>query len=432
MKQPLDPHHSRPIDVHRWSDHPEVRVLVDRIWDEHFGKFHEPEQPRRGPKPKTRHKDMLKVLLLDLYVAWTTHPDLSLGIHLNNSEWKTLSRYNALHLSKIITDYVHHLNGLGMIELSRGSYTAPGAPTNRTSRIRASERLRAHFREAKFGSEDIGRTANQECIILKRDDEDGGASKPIEYDDTAKTTAMRTQLRDYNTLLVRSFIDVPKLEDPYVQRLITTGLRTGQMVRLPLGPGNQFVRRVFSRGDWELNGRYYGGWWQQIGSELRKRIHINDVPTIEVDFKGLHVNLLSILSGAGKIQGDPYDLTGGFLKGADRIQQRAYLKYLVLASINAKDKNSAFRAFRDNYPKGDPGKSFTNAALEAILNEFLTRTPQLKGSLFADQGIRMMKLDSDIAELVINHFTARSIPVLCIHDSFLIDYHYGRDLKTAM
>lgn len=29
-----DPWHSRPIDVHRWSDHPEVKGLVDHIWDE--------------------------------------------------------------------------------------------------------------------------------------------------------------------------------------------------------------------------------------------------------------------------------------------------------------------------------------------------------------------------------------------------------------
>nr|WP_321254693.1 hypothetical protein [uncultured Ruegeria sp.] len=28
-----NPWHSRPIDVHRWSDHPEVAELIDRIWD---------------------------------------------------------------------------------------------------------------------------------------------------------------------------------------------------------------------------------------------------------------------------------------------------------------------------------------------------------------------------------------------------------------
>ena len=28
-----NPWHSRPIDVHRWSDHAEVAGLCDRIWD---------------------------------------------------------------------------------------------------------------------------------------------------------------------------------------------------------------------------------------------------------------------------------------------------------------------------------------------------------------------------------------------------------------
>jgi len=24
---------SRPLDVHRWSDHPEVKQLIDQLWD---------------------------------------------------------------------------------------------------------------------------------------------------------------------------------------------------------------------------------------------------------------------------------------------------------------------------------------------------------------------------------------------------------------
>jgi hypothetical protein len=30
-----DPWNSRPIDVHRWSDHPEVAALADTVWDEY-------------------------------------------------------------------------------------------------------------------------------------------------------------------------------------------------------------------------------------------------------------------------------------------------------------------------------------------------------------------------------------------------------------
>jgi|GEM_PF-1611795 len=34
MAEIENPRHSRPIDVHRWSDHPEVKALVEHIWDD--------------------------------------------------------------------------------------------------------------------------------------------------------------------------------------------------------------------------------------------------------------------------------------------------------------------------------------------------------------------------------------------------------------
>ena len=33
MTEIENPRHSRPIDMHRWSDHPEVKALVEDIWD---------------------------------------------------------------------------------------------------------------------------------------------------------------------------------------------------------------------------------------------------------------------------------------------------------------------------------------------------------------------------------------------------------------
>ena len=31
-----NPNHSRPLDVHRWSDHPEVKALVEKLWEDHL------------------------------------------------------------------------------------------------------------------------------------------------------------------------------------------------------------------------------------------------------------------------------------------------------------------------------------------------------------------------------------------------------------
>ena len=49
MEEIKDPWHSRPLDVHRWSDHPEVVEFVDKTWDEYLPKE---MVGKPGPKPK--------------------------------------------------------------------------------------------------------------------------------------------------------------------------------------------------------------------------------------------------------------------------------------------------------------------------------------------------------------------------------------------
>ncbi|MHA7829053.1 MAG: hypothetical protein ACX93P_16010 [Roseovarius sp.] len=420
----INPNYSRPLDVHRWSDHPEVNGLVGTIWD---GVFDGEEGGRRpGPKPKARPRDMLKVILLDLYVAWTTDPELSIGVNLNLRRWVAGSRYNALHLSRKTPDIIHRLAEVGLIELSHGSYAGPGASTNRTSRMRAAEPLRAMFREAKFGRMDVGHTDQQECIILR--DEDG---RDVEYEDTEATRQMRRELRHYNDLLRGTFIDLPDLNEPFIEREITVGPRAGDVTRVPIFPENKFVRRIFSRGDWNCNGRFYGGWWQQIGSKERKQIHINGVPTVEVDFRAMHVNILSLEQGV-PLEGDPYDLPDVLLEGVDGRGQRGYLKTLVLTAINADGDRAAYQAFRDNYPADDPARRFRNSDLERLLDAFVDKNPQLSGKLFSDQGIRLMNVDARIAEEVLAAAVDESLSVLCVHDSFIVDYRRVKRLHFLM
>jgi hypothetical protein len=67
MDEIEDPWHSRPIDVHRWSDHPEVVQFVDRVWDS--GGLPQDVVGKPGPKPKMAFKKQLRVLILDLYVS---------------------------------------------------------------------------------------------------------------------------------------------------------------------------------------------------------------------------------------------------------------------------------------------------------------------------------------------------------------------------
>ena len=92
-----DRSYSRPLDVHRWSDYPEVKRWVDHFWDEHLASYFEKRSPR-GRKPKKTPKDMFRVLFLDLYVAWLEDPELSIGVSRTAKDYAVDSRYNALYI----------------------------------------------------------------------------------------------------------------------------------------------------------------------------------------------------------------------------------------------------------------------------------------------------------------------------------------------
>lgn len=414
-----DPWHSRPIDVHRWSDHPEVVQFVDRVWDE--GSLPKEVVKGPGPKPKMAFRKQLRVLILDLYVAWLEDPDLCIGVSMSANTWNTNSRYNALHLSKKLIPIIKALHAAGLIDLAKGSYVAPGAKGNRNTRIRASETMQGWFAQAKFEREDIGRAEGEEVIVLKDEN-----NNQIEYEDTLETNQMRDEVLAYNELIAASFIDIPSLQDPVIEQ---EDKGESHVIRLDGGPPR--TRRIFSRSDWQLNGRFYGGWWQRINSDWRNQIFINDVPTIEVDFQGLHINLLYAEIGE-ELVGDPYDVSPIIFPAYPPSLVRSIIKRLMLTAMNAKDKSSAYRAFRDGYPAGSPGKTMPNKELDKFLDAFLTRNPKLSDFLFSDKGIQLMRIDSDITAHIHRHFTEQGIPVLSVHDSYIIDCMRVAEMRAAM
>ncbi len=404
-----NPWHSRPIDVHRWSDHPEVAILVDRIWDDYL-----PSDKTSGPKPKTAFRHQLRVLILDLYVAWLEDPELSIGVSMSSNYWDTSSRYNAIHISKKIIPIIHTLIEAGLLDVAKGSYSGPLARGNRTTRIRASEVLQVWFAEVAFQRDDVGRVEGEEIIILRGDKDES----LVEYEDTDEIIRMRAELERYNQVIADAFIDFPVLDEPKVDDVTTDH-------------HHKFTRRIFSRSDFTLNGRFHGGWWQQINSDWRSKIFINDTPVVEVDFRSLHVSLLSLETGK-ELTDDPYELPDILGAWIPPVLQRRFIKRLILTAINAGSKDAAFRAFRDGYSAGHAGKTLTNQQLERLLTAFLEKTPHIKDYLFADQGIRLMNLDSQIAERVHRYFCDQAVPVLSVHDSYIIDYTRVGELKRVM
>jgi len=108
------------------------------------------------------------------------------------------------------------------------------------------------------------------------------------------------------------------------------------------------------------------------------------------------------------------------------------MKLLVLMAINAKSPKLAFAAFRDSM-RGDPvAVSLTDAVLEELLTAFFLEHPHMEQYLCKGLGLELMGIDGQIANMVIDHFTQQSVPVLCIHDSFIINYKLGDELQHVV
>ena len=431
----IDPWHSKPLDVHKWSDHPEINRLVDDLWVTVV----EPALGGRSNNTgKSDPKKQLKVLLLDLYVAWLEDPTLSVGISRNNNSYLVNSRYNALHISRKIVDIVDVLVMEDSLDYLHGSYDRQGnGQFNRTSRIRPTLKLQDQFTQLTISGYDIDHHHQEETVILTdyETDEEGNYTKAngrkkrlfIEYKDTSDTNQIRRDLAAYNDLLHHTYIDIHTLEEPYVVRT----KKDGTTQRIKIDQSKTFVRRIFSRASWECNGRFYGGFWQQVGSEYRKDILINDKPTVEVDYKGLHAAILSAEQGI-PTDGDRYDLGSVICPRLDFKQQRKAVKLLVLATINAKDRGSAFGAFRQAQPTGSVEKTLDNDELGLLLDTFVKQHPYLEDGICSDQGIRLMNVDSHITNHIINRFIELRKPILSVHDSYIVGTRDVELLKDCM
>lgn len=236
---------------------------------------------------------------------------------------------------------------------------------------------------------------------------------------------MRAELKAYNALIAKTFIDIGTAPAP-----VLSIDRDGETVVQRIDGPSPITRRIFSRKSWDLHGRFYGGWWQRFNSDYRSTILLDDQPTVEVDFKGLHIAFLSAEKGTD-LDGDPYAISASSFNDIDPRVVRRMTKRLVLIALNAKSKSSACRSFRDTASKNLERRA-TNQELDDLLDAFVAKNPAMKDSLFSDQGIRLMNLDGKITSHILNHFTRKGIPVLSVHDSYIIDCRKVGELRQAM
>ena len=380
-------------------------------------------------KGKTDLYRALRVILVDQYVSWRTDPTLCTAIQRGRNTWIVGSRYNGMNLPHRTSDVIDILIEQGLLHKANHSYNRTGSSIgNRSTRIQPTDKLAGMFEHVGLELHQLQLHEEQETIILRMNDEaNDDKAIDIPYKDNALTRRMRKEVEAYNAMMLTHYVDVASLTEPCIYREVQKRGATGKVTqRVAVDASHKFCRRVFNRNSWKMNGRWNGGFWMQLPKEMRPDIYIDDVSTEEVDYSGLHPSILAWEQGQ-RLTGDRYDLGKLIDNSITLEEQRNVVKLLVLVAINARDRAKAFGAY--NLKAAKPRK---HNVLNALIDAFIEKYPFLEASLFTDQGIRLMNIDSQIATEVINTFVAKDIPILPVHDSFIVKRKNVFDLQTAM
>jgi hypothetical protein len=113
-------------------------------------------------------------------------------------------------------------------------------------------------------------------------------------------------------------------------------------------------------------------------------------------------------------------------------ENRKITKGLVLTAINAKSRKAAFKAFREGQKTGSAQKGLKDTELSIILDAFCSNNQPIEHYLCKDMGVNLMAMDGRITAKVINHFTNKGVPVLTVHDSYILDIEYQKELHEVM
>lgn len=341
----------------------------------------------------TREENILnlEILIANLLVLRARRP---VSVSLNSNGWKK-TRYNKAGVSTI--KIINKLNEHGYIKLNKGYRTEK---ESRNSRISPNDKLLDIF--PKYPGDVIYEPVE---VVELRDD-----NKNLKnYEDTAKTRKTREILTLVNKVNLSAIIK-------------------HKQYRL-----NPALVAIFKR-KFTLYGRLHTrGFehYQGLSSDERGEITINGDSVVELDYSGLHPNLLYAKEGI-QLEDDPYNLVD------KRPEARTFLKNILLRMINAEDESTAEKAanhwLKDEHRQREKLKEIGITRARPLIDKFRKAHKKIDHYFCNgnDTGLRIMNLDSRIALDVVHHFAKKNIPILAIHDSFIVQEKYKEELRQVM
>ena len=402
--------YSRPLDVHRLSEYPAVQSVITHL--------HESlkSEGLLEKSSKSRIFKHLKVVVLDLYIAYLADPLMFVSYSRDRNKFSKTERLGRLFLGYgPLKRVIDGLETLGFIENHIGFYDK-NRKFGFQSRMRATPALIDLIETGGVTpfmvSYDIG-----EVVLLR--DADG---KDLSFPETEETKAIADQVRSYNQFLSEHRISLALDVDEIRQSLIETRKPVIDYTRTQLC-------RIF-RDDFSSGGRYYRGWWQEVPSGLRKYITIDGENCSELDYSGQIVGLVYAFQGHERtwLKGDvdPYRTEG--VVSADR----DLMKKVFMTCVNASSREKGVGSIRKYINYECPNLRSTDAVINPLIDQTINNHPDIAEYFFSSAWAGLQYQDSEIAKYVLEGMQANGYVALPIHDSFVVQNRHLAQLFSLM
>ena len=418
---------SRPLDVWRWSDFTEINSFVKEIYSEYYA-----DQYTRKDAQQ-RAKKHLKVLLIDLYVAYVDDPKMTVSIPMSPQSYSKGSRWRSIHIRRLIIDIVKHAETIGLVEIWKGNESQ-----GRVSRVRASKKLRKLFKKAKLDAHYLQLlTSFRPPIVFRQTDKKKNYTPQelthLSADDMKYLSRSAAIITEYNAAIDNSYVDIPDLNTGKIK----VSKPKKKLTCVHITQSRKHLHRVFNDLSIDSGGRFYGPFWQGLPEKVRHRLYINDEPTVEIDYSGLHINLVyALLDNEERYSGkDPYAIS---LKQYKITQEdtRRLAKQLMLIALNASGERAAISAFRswlvNEYDIRQGLPDLKDVTIRPIIEALKNKHKHIQQMFFSGAAKGLMALDSLILGYLIEECLKHNVTVLPVHDSIIVQRRYKEYAEQLM
>lgn len=375
-----------------------------------------------------KFRDAIQAIALDLYRAHLSDHSLEVGIAAGRPATQAMcsGQYGARFLSaRTFEDALRTMRTAKLILMTTEHWDDPTKQESRVRRYQASISLIEGLVGAGASVLAIQRRADAEGIVLKGKKNKRTGRKPrVPYGDVVFANQARDRLHIINHMLLDHWADLALPDSEVKRRLVEIAKKKGKKPAHPPDFSARTVHRVFNNKDWEQGGRFNGAWWINCPSDLRRNIVIDGKRTVEVDYSGLHAAMLFAEIG-GSIPDDPYERC---LRQTGSPNERKLIKLTFNALLNADSVQQPSKV--NGYSEDLTGLGWGDFK-RFIVNSY----PEFKHHFGSGVGLRLQRMDSDLAEVIMLKFAKMHHACLPVHDSFIV-HHEMEDvlidtMKTA-